>query len=224
MKKYFIIIGSEQQGPFDIDELKDKNLKNDTPVWYDGLSDWITIGEVDELRNVFAKTPPPYKPVYNDAQPPKYNMKSKIESDPIYGQKKKSSVWKWILIIFCTIVVAFVCLYILKEIAHKNEQNNTRNNINLYVTASTNNYTYYKVGGISNLEITVWNSTDYMIDEAKIAIIYIKDNGDVWDTKYEVFSMIAPHDSKTHSIPDTNRGVKVETEVVEVTSSSLGLY
>ena len=60
MKEYFIHIG-QQEGPFTLEQLRAKNLTRDTPVWYEGLNDWSTIGEVPELRFVAKATPPPFK-------------------------------------------------------------------------------------------------------------------------------------------------------------------
>lgn len=60
MKKYFLNDGTGQQGPFSLEELKEKNLKADSPVWYEGLPDWTTVGALDELKDVLMHTPPPY--------------------------------------------------------------------------------------------------------------------------------------------------------------------
>ena len=40
MKKYFYTNGDDKLGPFSIDELKEKNITNETFIWYEGLSDW----------------------------------------------------------------------------------------------------------------------------------------------------------------------------------------
>lgn len=59
MKKFFLHDGTQQQGPFDIDDLKTKNLSRDSHIWYEGLSAWTTAGSVDELKSLFSATPPP---------------------------------------------------------------------------------------------------------------------------------------------------------------------
>ncbi|HMK24849.1 MAG TPA: DUF4339 domain-containing protein [Chitinophagaceae bacterium] len=60
MKKYYFNDGTSQQGPFTIEELKGKNISPETPVWYDGLPDWTTAGQLEELRPIFVHTPPPF--------------------------------------------------------------------------------------------------------------------------------------------------------------------
>lgn len=62
MKKFYIHNGSEQQGPFDIADLKAKNITTQTPIWYEGLSEWSVAGKINELNDLFSKsTPPPFK-------------------------------------------------------------------------------------------------------------------------------------------------------------------
>jgi len=50
MKKYFTHNGTEQSGPFTIEELKALNLTRNTPIWYEGLDEWTTMADVDELQ------------------------------------------------------------------------------------------------------------------------------------------------------------------------------
>ncbi len=73
MKKYFIHDGTSQLGPFDLEELASKNLHADTPIWYDGLSDWTTAGKLDELKDIVVHTPPPFhltqQPVVEEVNP-----------------------------------------------------------------------------------------------------------------------------------------------------------
>ncbi len=60
MKKYYLNDGTSQQGPFDLEELKSKNITAETPVWYDGLPEWTTAGKLDELKALFIHVPPPF--------------------------------------------------------------------------------------------------------------------------------------------------------------------
>lgn len=60
MKKYYYNDGTAQQGPFTLEELQAKNITAETPVWYDGLPDWTTAGQLEELKDIFVHTPPPF--------------------------------------------------------------------------------------------------------------------------------------------------------------------
>lgn len=59
MKKFFLHNGSENIGPFDIEELKEKKITKDTPIWYEGLEDWKDASEIEELKSILLVTPPP---------------------------------------------------------------------------------------------------------------------------------------------------------------------
>lgn len=98
-----------------------------------------------------------------------------------------------------------------------------RNNIRLYVKAESNDYDQKTLGGISNLEITVNNPTDYTLDKVRVKIMFIKANGNIYETKYEDFSFIRPNTKATHKIPDTKRGTSVQYEIATIKSKALGL-
>jgi hypothetical protein len=62
MKKYYLHNGTESSGPFDIEELKAKEITKTSPVWFDGMLHWKTAGEIPELTSLFIATPPPLAP------------------------------------------------------------------------------------------------------------------------------------------------------------------
>ncbi|MGH2552809.1 MAG: DUF4339 domain-containing protein [Chitinophagaceae bacterium] len=58
MKKYYFNDGVLPQGPYTIDELKEKNIKADTPVREESSADWTTGGQLEELKEFFLQAPP----------------------------------------------------------------------------------------------------------------------------------------------------------------------
>jgi hypothetical protein len=70
MKKYFLHNGREQQGPFDLEDLKAKQITGDTMVWYEGLSEWSKASSVPELQSILSQTPPPFQ----SKTPPTFNQ------------------------------------------------------------------------------------------------------------------------------------------------------
>ncbi|GAA4453360.1 DUF4339 domain-containing protein [Rurimicrobium arvi] len=89
MKKYYLHESGSQQGPFSLEELKEKEISRDTPVWFDGLPDWTNAGYVDELKDLFVNTPPPF-PVASP--PPIVNTainSDKRNADP-YAKKDRA--------------------------------------------------------------------------------------------------------------------------------------
>jgi len=53
MKQYFIHNGQNEEGPFDLEQLKLQPLKKETPIWYEGLDKWTTAGEIEEIKILF---------------------------------------------------------------------------------------------------------------------------------------------------------------------------
>ena len=53
MTYYFIKDGDNELGPFTVKQLKSKSLRKDTPVWFAGLQEWTTAGQVYELKEIF---------------------------------------------------------------------------------------------------------------------------------------------------------------------------
>ena len=66
MRQYYFIKGNEKLGPFTLEELKAKQLSNDTLFWYEGQDGWKKANDVEELRTAF---PPPI-PGFNNIPPP----------------------------------------------------------------------------------------------------------------------------------------------------------
>lgn len=59
MKKFYLHNGTDQQGPFDIEDLRVKNITKETSIWFEGLPEWTTADKIDELKELFNKTTPP---------------------------------------------------------------------------------------------------------------------------------------------------------------------
>jgi hypothetical protein len=56
--KYYIYIYSQKEGPYTLEELSNKNLKADTLVWREGLTEWKQAKEFPELHSFIYATPP----------------------------------------------------------------------------------------------------------------------------------------------------------------------
>ena len=111
MKKYYFNNGSEQEGPFSFEELKSKNIKRETEIWFEGLSDWTVADKVDELKELFVLTSPPPIKKKTTATPPPI-IKTKTENKEV----KKPFSWTKILIIVVILsVVAYGGMEIYKD-------------------------------------------------------------------------------------------------------------
>lgn len=73
--QYFIVINDVQQGPFSIDELRQRNITSDTLVWAEGMPQWTPAWQVEELRPLF----------YDDAQAAQTTVARQGPTLPPYG-------------------------------------------------------------------------------------------------------------------------------------------
>lgn len=99
MKKYYLHNGTDQQGPFDIEDLKTKLINKDTPIWYDGLSDWTTADKIEEFKDLLNSTTPP--PFTSKQTPPINKLHT---TTPTVEPKKKSNFGKTIAIVVVVLI------------------------------------------------------------------------------------------------------------------------
>lgn len=57
---YFYNDGSNQFGPFKLEEIRNKALSSEYHIWYEGLSEWKKATEIWELEGFLKITPPPF--------------------------------------------------------------------------------------------------------------------------------------------------------------------
>ncbi|MDG2194251.1 MAG: DUF4339 domain-containing protein [Polaribacter sp.] len=106
MKKYYLHNGTEQDGPFDISDLKSKGITAKTEVWYEGISDWTNADEIDELKGLFSKvTPPPIRP-------------KSTTKDPI---KKKNKLGRNLQFLGLILLLAFIGFTVVPNLLNNNE-------------------------------------------------------------------------------------------------------
>ena len=51
MIQYYYSNGNDKFGPFNIEQLKNKNISKETLVWHEGISEWKKASELQELNN-----------------------------------------------------------------------------------------------------------------------------------------------------------------------------
>jgi hypothetical protein len=61
IKHYFIETNKGKEGPFTFEELSKMKLLDSTKVWHEGLDNWVNIYDVEELKPIVVKSPPPTK-------------------------------------------------------------------------------------------------------------------------------------------------------------------
>jgi hypothetical protein len=84
------------------------------------------------------------------------------------------------------------------------------------VTVSTNDYKRVAFGGIRNLQLTVTNNSGHTIDNVIVELVYLRPSEEPLRTENIRFPAIAPNESSTVKIPDTNRGIKITYKLISV--------
>jgi hypothetical protein len=257
--------GQNQEGPFEIEQLKLLNIKNDTPVWFEGIENWTTAEKVEDLKSILTINvrPPKFEnPIQNNfsSTPPNYNNSSNNSNQNYNHQNDypKSNLIRNLIIggaILGLVITGFVSSNsqsnsygsepepsynvevtentgvseaeierqrINSAITKKNM--NFRNNWQTYLTATTNQYQYREIGGIFNLAVIFTNNTDCVMDEVKVDINYIKENGEIYKTETVAFYNVLPETQQSEQAPDSDRGTSVQLDVSQIYSKKMHFY
>ena len=112
MVKYYLHDGIQEQGPFDFEQLKSKNVTKYTKVWHEGLDNWTTAGEISELKDLLIrKTPPPLNATIEEVKPPKL----KEERDPSSNKVKKIRSKLYLFIIICILIISSIVGWLIYQ-------------------------------------------------------------------------------------------------------------
>lgn len=105
--KYYIILNDVQLGPLDMAELAKLPVTAMTPVWTEGMADWMPAGRVPELAHLFntsarqeSSMPPPRQAPGMDT----YSTEEVPECPETY------LVWSILVTIFCCIPFGIVAI------------------------------------------------------------------------------------------------------------------
>lgn len=82
-KTYYMIIGGQQTGPYERGELIYAGLTPDTPVWREGLENWVKASSLPELNDLFAAAGAAPQGTFGAAPNPGYGQQPPY---PPYGQ------------------------------------------------------------------------------------------------------------------------------------------
>ena len=129
--------GQNQEGPFEIEQLKSLNIKKDTPVWFQGIENWTTAEKVEDLKSILSinTTPPKFE---NQTQnnisstPPNYSNQN--YNDQNYYPK---SNLKRNLIIGGAILIALVVIGFISSNSQSNSYGSEPSSYNANVNENT---------------------------------------------------------------------------------------
>ena len=87
------------------------------------------------------------------------------------------------------------------------------------LTLTSSNYKKGFFGGISDLNLTIHNTSNHFVNQVEIEICYKDNNEKTLDTKNFQVESISPHGNKVISIPPSSKGVKVSYRILNIYAS-----
>lgn len=90
------------------------------------------------------------------------------------------------------------------------------NDLKKLLDVTNNDYKVGLFGGINDLELTIENNSNRLVDKIDIQVDYLKPNGDVIESETVSAKNIKPNGSKTISVPSSSRGVKIKHKILDI--------
>ncbi|MFI5188451.1 MAG: hypothetical protein ACHQF0_17090 [Chitinophagales bacterium] len=86
------------------------------------------------------------------------------------------------------------------------------------ISVKSNNYIRGTFGGIRGLELTVYNNSNYLIDEVSVELQIMKPSEEPLRTDIITFRNISANGTVTVKIPDSQRGIRVDYRITNIES------
>jgi len=93
-------------------------------------------------------------------------------------------------------------------------------NLNKEVSIKSNDYHVGLLGGVHDLKLSIYNNSNYPLDQVRIKVSYLKPNGQTLKEDIVEIKSVPAKGSKTISVPSSKRGVKVKYQIVRIHSDS----
>ena len=251
MKQYYTHDGERILGPYEVSELKNLQINASTPIWYEGLADWTTAGNVPALIPylTLSSGPPPIKK--HSAEPILPNQQPGYE----IPAKRGFGIFWIVLISLFALASAAVIWYLkqppsepvvestesktqdeldkefiasqereerrLKEQAIFMKKQKHRKNWKRYLKVEATFAPATFLGGLENIKVRVKNSSEYQVDRVQVKVNYIKKNGEVWDSEHLILTDIAAKATKEIDAPESLRGKTVEVIFTSIRSEEM---
>lgn len=98
-----------------------------------------------------------------------------------------------------------------------------RKNIYEQVRAEASAYKVGVFGGVSDLDVTLVNTSLYTLDQVAVEVKYFGMEKKLVKTQTIIFNNVPPGKRRTLEVPKTNRGQTIECSVISINSKALGL-
>ena len=96
-------------------------------------------------------------------------------------------------------------------------------NIISQVSVLSNKYNKSTFGGVSDIELTVNNSSAYYLDMIVVEVGYLRANDKIIKTEKLYFRNIGPGETRIEPAPNSPRGIKIQYKIISVQSKVPGV-
>jgi hypothetical protein len=126
-EQFYIAENGQQTGPFTIDDIKSKNIQQDTLVWTEGLDNWTKAEHIPLLKEVLRAIPPPLpnteaKTTNQQVPPPPAPTPPPISNDKYFGYDLARRRERLFATIIEAIIIAVPILFLLGDSVSDSEQ------------------------------------------------------------------------------------------------------
>jgi hypothetical protein len=98
-----------------------------------------------------------------------------------------------------------------------------RKNIYEQVRAEPSAYKVGVFGGVSDLDITIVNTSLYALDQVAVEVKYFGMEKKLVKSQTIIFNNVPPGKRRTLEVPKTSRGITIECAIISINSKALGL-
>jgi hypothetical protein len=200
MKKYFLHNGKEHEGPFSIDDLKQKGITNKTMVWFDGIQTWTEAQFIPELKDIATSNPPPF----TNANPIKQTIdktKKVLEKDILneiedkIKDNSRKKIFKWSVIIFAIIGLSVVGTYLIKQTPLTNKSDgNPLDSLIIADPIGTYTFNRYHDKWEASIRVEIYNRANiYAYKDFVIEVQYLSETNTLLTTKqFTIYKLVEP--------------------------------
>ena len=202
MKSYFIHDGHQTTGPFTFDDLKQRGIEASTLIWFDGIDKWTEAVNIQELKDIIIKSPPPLdktSPIKQTIDKTKKILDSDIvdEIENKIPNKKGKRIFTWSLIILALVGLIYIGNSVIKKGSGSVTKGNAVDSIAVLNPTGVVHEDWYKEGrmyiGISAKMLnksSVFSYKDFVVE-----VKYLTETKTLISTKqYTVYQSIKPLD------------------------------
>jgi len=107
--------------------------------------------------------------------------------------------------------------------AQAEHESSIKNNIEDYISLSASKFNVGTFGGISDLQLTVSNTSPFPLDLVVVEVQYVQSNKKIFKTENLYFHNIGAGAAIMEEAPKSSRGIKVKYRITIISSKSIGI-